>query len=128
LFGRLFPRALAYVFRSPPVEPMAVLSQIGLVLLMFQIGLEFDFSHLSEIRNSRSVLLVSGIGIALPFALGSMLGRVSHASLAAHIPPPGYILFMATAMSITAIPVLGRIMIELDLTRTRLGAIAISAA
>ena len=48
LFGLLAPDAFQYVFRSAPPAPMQMLSQIGLILLMFQIGLEFDFSHLAE--------------------------------------------------------------------------------
>jgi Kef-type K+ transport system membrane component KefB len=128
LFGQLAPRAFDYLFHSTPPEPLSILSQIGLILLMFQIGLEFDFSHLEESRNRRSVLLVSAAGIALPFALGTLLGHFSWGHLAPEVHRTGYTLFMATAMSITAIPVLGRIMMELDLTRTRLGAVAISAA
>ncbi|HEU5180376.1 MAG TPA: cation:proton antiporter [Candidatus Polarisedimenticolia bacterium] len=128
LFGRLAPETFRYVFQSTPPEPLSILSQIGLIFLMFQIGLEFDFSHLEESRNRRSVLFVSAAGIALPFTLGLLLGHFSWSRLAPDIHRTGYILFMATAMSITAIPVLGRIMMELDLTRTRLGAVAISAA
>ena len=45
LFGLFLPATFAYVFRSAPAEPMTILSQIGLILLMFQIGLEFDFGH-----------------------------------------------------------------------------------
>ncbi|HEV8375804.1 MAG TPA: cation:proton antiporter [Candidatus Polarisedimenticolia bacterium] len=128
LFGHFFPATFDYVFKSTPPEPLSILSQIGLIFLMFQIGLDFDFSHLSTSRNRRAVILVSASGIALPFSLGLWLGHVSHAPLAATIHETGYVLFMATAMSITAIPILGRIMMELDLTRTKLGAIAISAA
>lgn len=128
LFGRVAPETFTYVFQSTPPEALTILSQIGLIFLMFQIGLEFDFSHLEESRNRRSVLLVSAAGIALPFALGLLLGHFSWSRLAPDIHRTGYVLFMATAMSITAIPVLGRIMMEMDLTRTRLGAVAISAA
>ena len=48
LFGLLAPDVFHYVFRSSSPEPMAILSQIGLILLMFQIGLAFDFSHLER--------------------------------------------------------------------------------
>jgi len=128
LLGRLAPEAFARVFSSVNSQPVTIMSQIGLVLLMFQIGLEFDFSHLRETRNRRAVLFVSAAGIALPFALGLGLGIMSAAQLAPGIPKLGYVLFMATALSITAIPVLGRIMIEFSLHRTTLGTIAISAA
>ena len=129
LFGLLAPGAFNYVFHSAPAEPMQVLSQIGLILLMFQIGLEFDFSHLTEQRNRRAVLWVAGAGLLLPFALGAglgwwvapFLGGEGHGALATA-------LFVATAFSITALPVLGRIMIEFELTQRPIGVIAISAA
>jgi Kef-type K+ transport system membrane component KefB len=128
VFGRLFPGAFDYVFHSSPPEPLLMLSQIGLILLMFQIGLEFDFSHLKDKQNRAAMFSISAAGIVLPFGLGWLLADWSHAQLAPEINPLGYRLFMAVAMSITAIPILGRIMMELDLTRTRMGVVAITAA
>ncbi len=128
LFGRLFPAQFEFVFHSTSPLPLLILSQIGLTLLMFQIGLEFDFSHLRERQNRNAMVAISAAGIALPFALGWWLGDVSHATLAPDIQPLGYRLFLAVALSITAIPILGRIMMELGISRTRLGVIAITAA
>lgn len=128
LFGRLFPNQFEFVFHSISPVSLIILSQIGLCLLMFQIGLEFDFSHLKEKQNRTAVIAVSVAGIALPFALGWLVGAWSHATLAPNVNRLGYCLFLAVALSITAIPILGRIMMELGITRTRLGAIAITAA
>ena len=128
LFGKLFPNQFEFVFHSISPVPLVILSQIGLSLLMFQIGLEFDFSHLKEKQNRAAVFSVSAAGIALPLAFGWLVGTWSHAPLAADINALGYRLFLAVALSITAIPILGRIMMELGITRTRLGAIAITAA
>jgi Kef-type K+ transport system membrane component KefB len=128
LFGRLFPRQFDFVFHSISPVPMIILAQIGLCLLMFQIGLEFDFSHLREKQNRAAVFSVSAAGILLPFVFGWLIGGWSHDSLAPGINLLGYRLFIAVALSITAIPILGRIMMELGITRTRLGAIAITAA
>lgn len=128
LFGRLFPHQFDFVFHSISAVPMIVLSQIGLSLLMFQIGLEFDFSHLKEAQNRAAVVSVSFAGIALPFALGWFVAVSSQPALATGINPLAYRLFLAVALSITAIPILGRIMMELGITRTRLGAIAITSA
>jgi Kef-type K+ transport system membrane component KefB len=127
LFGLLAPHAFDYVFHSAPAEPLIILSNLGLVLLMFQIGLEFDFSHLTERTNRAAVLRIAGACLALPFACGFALGLfvAQSTSPATRIDTA---LFIATAFSITALPVLGRIMMELKLTRTRLGVIAISAA
>ena len=126
LSGRFFPSLFRTVF-DPGVGPIfSILSQLGLILTMFLIGLEFDFAHLPDRR--RTVVSVSIAGIALPFALGFALGKVMHAQLALGGSWVNFSLFMATAMSITAIPVLGRIMIELNITRTRIGALTIAAA
>ncbi|HMH89435.1 MAG TPA: cation:proton antiporter [Steroidobacteraceae bacterium] len=127
LFGLLAPHAFDFVFHSAPPEPLTVLSNLGLVLLMFQIGMEFDFSHLTEAVNRAAVLRISIACLTLPFAGGFGLGM-----LIAHGAPPAArintALFVATALSITALPTLGRIMMELNLTRTRVGVIAVSAA
>jgi len=127
LFGLIAPQTFNYVFHSAPPEPLTILSNLGLVLLMFQIGLEFDFSHLTERVNRAAVLRVSIACLALPFACGFALGFfvAESASPAMRIDTA---LFVATAFSITALPILGRIMMEFNLTRTRLGVIAISSA
>jgi Kef-type K+ transport system membrane component KefB len=138
LFGRLFPDAFAAVFHPglPGVPPeladallggtLSVLSQLGLILLLFLIGLEFDFSHLRW--HGRSALAISLTGIALPFVLGLALAALLHPVVAADMPMLGFSLFLGTALAITAIPVLGRIMMELGITRTRLGTVTIAAA
>jgi Kef-type K+ transport system membrane component KefB len=116
------------VFHSAPPEPLQILSSLGLVLLLFQIGMEFDFTHLTERRNRSAVLRVSAACLCLPFASGFALGFWMSSSATPAGPRIDSALFVATAFSITALPILGRIMIELDLTRTRIGVIAISSA
>ena len=128
LFGALAPQAFDWVFRSTPAEPLTILSQVGLLLLMFQIGLTFDFSHLAERAHRRAVWAVSAAGLVAPFVLGALLALLMPRELAGTDNRLGFVLFVATAFSITALPVLGRIMIEFDLTRTALGVIAVSAA
>ncbi len=131
-FQRLAPGLWNFVFapRNPAVAGiMETLSQLGLIFLLFLIGLEFDFSHLR--RYGRAAMGISIAGMATPFATGAalawwMLPRLPAADAPAnHL---GFYLFMGTAMSITAIPILGRMMMELNITRTRLGAVAITAA
>ncbi len=128
LFGTLAPDTFAYVFRSVSTTPLTILSQIGLILLMFQIGLEFDFGHLSERRNRKVVWSVATAGLALPFALGFAFGLGTAPILTPTAAPLASALFVAVAFSITALPILGRILIDLGLSRTSLGVIAISAA
>jgi K+:H+ antiporter len=128
LFGLLWPQGFDAVFRSVPPEPMTILSQVGLILLLFQIGMEFDFTHLREVRNRQAVVLIALVGEVLPFALGFGFGQLSAEQLFPQGNPLSYSLFCGTAFSITALPVLGRIMLDLGLHRTRIGTVAISAA
>ncbi|MGL6075801.1 MAG: cation:proton antiporter [Fimbriiglobus sp.] len=143
LLGWVWPEASQAIFR-PQLEhlPQAfsnalfskifqVLAQIGLIFLLFLIGLEFEFSHLRV--KGRASLFVSLAGIILPFGMGAGLALIIHPYLEPHptagvVPLLGLSLFLGTAMSITAIPILGRIMIELGINRTKLGALVISAA
>jgi Kef-type K+ transport system membrane component KefB len=128
LFGLLLPTGFEFVFRSVPPGPMTILSQVGLILLLFQIGMEFDFAHLRESRNRHAVLRIALLGELFPFALGFAFGQFSAAQIFPQGNASGYSLFCATAFSITALPVLGRIMLELDLHRSKIGTVAISAA
>jgi Kef-type K+ transport system membrane component KefB len=126
LFGRFLP-SLSHIVFDPAIGPVfSILSQLGLVLTMFLIGLEFDFKHLRG--NGTTAVSVSLGGIVLPFSLGFVLGGFMHAQLGLAGDWIHFALFMATAMSITAIPVLGRIMVEMNITRTRVGSLTISAA
>jgi len=126
ILGNLSPTLFGAIF-SPAAQPVfSIMSQIGLILLMFLIGLEFNFGLLSE--NKRAALAISSAGIIFPFGLGLALGRWMHSELALNGSWLGFSLFVATAMSITAIPILGRIMIELNINWTRIGSVAICAA
>ncbi len=126
LFGGMFPDLFKTIFDSSVSSTFTVMSQLGLVLMMFLIGLEFDFSHVKEHR--RAALSISIAGIVVPFALGFALGEFMHPRLHLGGSAFAFSLFMAAAMSITAIPTLGRIMIEMNIQRTRIGSLTISAA
>jgi len=126
VFGALLPHAQRMVFDPATSAYMSILSQIGLVFAMFLIGLEFDFSHLEG--SSRTALAISSAGIVLPFSMGILLGIWIHSQMKLLINARAFVLFVATALSVTAMPVLGRILIEFNMTRTRLGALTISAA
>ncbi len=126
LLGRLAPEAVEFLFPPTATIVFRVLSELGLVLLMFLIGLEFDFSHLRQV--GRTAVGVAVAGIALPFALGAALAWWMHPLMAAEVNRLGFTLIVAVALSITAIPILGRIMIELDMHRSKLGTLTITAA
>lgn len=123
------------IFRPEVAPAMAILSQLGLILLMVLIGLEFDAGQLK--RNGRSAALICAAGLAIPFAASWVIARWIHPHLEGVEKIPGVIgpvdagsfaLFLGTAVAITALPVLGRMMMELGTHRTRLAAIALGAA
>lgn len=128
LLGLLAPDAFQYVFMSSTPQPMFILSQIGLVLLMFQIGMEFDFSHLVAKKNRNAVLNISTASIGIPFSLGFAFGYFTAPMLSPQADSVASGLFVATAFSITALPILGRIMMDFNMTRSRIVVIAISVA
>jgi Kef-type K+ transport system membrane component KefB len=127
LFGALAPDAFAYVFTASTGPVFSGLAQVGLVLLMFQIGLEFELAAAAAAR--RAVLLVSVLALVIPFLIGGITSTYFYAALAEPRPEEmSFTLIFAVSMSITALPVLGRISAETGLDRTRAGAIAICAA
>jgi Kef-type K+ transport system membrane component KefB len=128
LFGHFFPATSAAIFGAKPAAPIVILSQIGLIFLMFQIGTNFEFGHLREARAKRAVAPVALASIIAPFALGVGLGYLSAPLFAGGIPVLVYGLFCGVALAITAVPVLGRILAEYGLNRHELGVLAISAA
>jgi Kef-type K+ transport system membrane component KefB len=96
---------------------------------LFLVGLEFEIGHLK--RSHRAALAISAAGVLVPFLLGWELARLVQPLVDAsdaHRGINGFALFMGTAMAITALPVLGRMLLELNITRTRIGTIALSAA
>ena len=127
LLGALFPNFMNELFPASTGTIFTGLAQVGLIFLMFQIGLEFEFQrHLGG--NRRSIVLISLVGLAVPFAMGYLSAPWFHARLSEPVPLLGFQLFFAVAMSITAIPVLGRILMELGLSHTRTAALTIGAA
>ena len=120
------PQISQYVF-DPSVGPVfSIMSQLGLILLLFLVGLEFDFGHLKS--RGRAAMSISIMGIAAPLALGMGLGHFLHGRLPEKIDEIGFILFMGVAMSITALPILGRMMVEMKISRTRVGTVTITSA
>lgn len=128
LFGYMMPEFASAIFTADAGTPMQVISQIGLILLMFQIGCDFEFGHLKSARNRRAVTLISIASVAAPLLTGFLTGWLSHPYLAPDISRLIYSFFTAIAFAITAVPILGRILREYDLTRSEIGVVAISAA
>lgn len=126
LLGKLAPSVYGTIFDPSMSSVFLMFSNIGLILLLFVVGLEFDFSYLRT--NSRKVLAISIAGMVAPFCLGLILAKVLCQHVGKASEYKSFSLFMATAISITALPVLGRMLLDFNLQRTRLGVVTISAA
>ncbi len=127
LFGRLFPDAFSFVFPPSSMPALTVLSQLGLLLFMFVVGLEVDLKRI--LKQRAAVVLISNVSILLPLALGVGLAKALYPQFAGNqVAFSPFALFMGTAMSVTAFPVLARILKERDLLGTGLGSMAISCA
>ena len=125
LFGWLAPALFARLFPPASLPALNALSQIGLVLFMFLVGLHLD---LGEVWSLRRVAGLAGLlSIAVPFAAGFALAKPLH-QLAPSAPMLPFSLFVAVAMSITAFPVLARILADHKLSATRLGHVAVACA
>jgi Kef-type K+ transport system membrane component KefB len=128
LFGHFFPQASIALFGAHASPSITIISQIGLIFLMFQIGMDFEFHHLSSPRNRRAAAAITLVSVGVPLLLGGSLGRYSAATLAPSIDPVRYGMFMGLGLAITAVPILGRILRQYGLTHTEIGVVAISAA
>jgi Kef-type K+ transport system membrane component KefB len=128
LLGHFFPQFSHAIFGDKASAAIVIISQIGLILLMFQIGMDFEFGHLRNRRNSRGVFGIALASIGVPFGLGLAIGYASGPRLAPGIDRLAYSLFCGVGLAITAVPILGRILREFGLTRTDVGVVAISAA
>jgi Kef-type K+ transport system membrane component KefB len=128
LFGLLAPDLQAWVFPKGSMAVLYAISQVGLVLYMFMIGLEFDVGLI--LGRVRGALLVSWAGIAVPLVLGALAALMlrEHADLfTSRVSIGGGALYLGAAMSITAFPMLARIIHEKGIARTRLGTLALAA-
>jgi Kef-type K+ transport system membrane component KefB len=127
LLGLVAPRAEAFVFPEQSLPFLNTLSQVGLVLFLFAVGLEHDLSRLR--RHKSTALVASQAGIFVPFFLGSLLALLLYPRLADdRVSFVQFALFLGTAMSITAFPVLARILEEERLVHTDVGSTAIVCA
>jgi len=127
LFGWLSPGAFRFVFPTESLLTLKLLSQIGICFYMFAVGMELDVNHLRQ--RAQAAILVSHASIIVPY----FLGVLSSLALYSRFAGPGvsfvsFALFMGIAMSITAFPVLARILEERGLSKTPLGSTAITCA
>lgn len=127
LLGGIFPAAEEWLFPDTTRGQLQVLAQVGAVLFVFLAGLELDVSRIKG--RGRFAMFVSHSSIALPFLFGVLLALVVHDRFA----PDGvgmlpFALFLGVALSITALPVLARILLELGMFHGTVGTLAMTCA
>ena len=127
LLGALFPTAQSFLFPASSMGSLRMLSQLGVILFMFVVGLDLNLQHLR--LKAHAAVLVSHASIMVPFLLGIGLSLLIYSTLASpHVSFTAFALFIGVAMSITAFPVLARIIEERGLNKTYLGSTAIACA
>jgi len=127
LLGYVWPDAYAFILPASVAPSLNLVSQLGVVLYMFLVGVELDTSVFRS--QLRATVMIALTGIAVPFALGAGLAT----TLFPRLSPSGvsrshFVLFLGIAMSITAFPVLARILADRGITRTSLGRLALTCA
>jgi Kef-type K+ transport system membrane component KefB len=127
LLGLLSPPTMTFLFPDASMGTLKLLSQIGVIIFMFTVGMELNVQHLRE--KAHAAVIISHASIVVPFFMGVALSLVIYR----HFAPPNisfiaFALFIGIAMSITAFPVLARILEERRLSKTYIGATAIACA
>jgi Kef-type K+ transport system membrane component KefB len=127
LLGQVAPDALSALFPPAVVTPLSTIAHVGVVLFMFIVGLELDTGVVRQ--RMRATVLVSVASIVAPFVLGSALALVLYPRLSSpDVPFTAFSLFLGVSMSVTAFPVLARILTDRGYHRSGLGIIALTCA
>jgi len=127
VFGLLAPAAFQFVFAASSLGALRLFSQIGVCLFMFTVGIEMDVAELR--RQARTAVVVSHASIIVPYFLGVLLALFLYGRLAQPGASfTGFALFMGISMSITAFPVLLRILQDRAIFKTSLGRTATACA
>jgi Kef-type K+ transport system membrane component KefB len=127
LLGRVAPDVAAYVLPADVAPFLGIVAQLGVIIYMFVVGLELNTDLLRG--QVPTTVATSHASIVVPFTLGSALALYLYPRLStSDVPFTHFALFLGVAMSITAFPVLARILADNRMTRTRLGALALTCA
>ena len=127
VLGALWPTGYALLFPAGSVRFLGSVSQLGLVMFMFLVGLELRPADLRG--RGYTAILVSHTGIVLPLFLGALLSLALYPVLGPQdVSFRAFALFIGAAMSVTAFPVLARLLADRRLTGTRLGVLAVACA
>jgi Kef-type K+ transport system membrane component KefB len=127
ILGNWFPQLSAFLFPPDSMENISLLSQFGLILFMFVIGMELDIDQVR--KKLKETILISHTSMIIPFSLGMLVAYFLYGKYANESTSfLSFALFIGIAMSITAFPVLARIIQEKGLTKSHLGTISLASA
>jgi Kef-type K+ transport system membrane component KefB len=127
LLGQIWPAAMNFILPAEVGPYLGIIAQIGVILYMFLVGLELNAGLLRS--RAHATIAISHTSILVPFLLGGILALWLYPRLATgDVPFTSFALFMGVAMSITAFPVLARILTDRRMENTELGVIALSCA
>ncbi len=127
VLGRFAPAAQAFLLPKEVAPFLGVLSQVGVILYMFLVGVELDPTLLR--KRGHATLAISHASIVTPFLLGAALALYVYPTLATRdVPFTVFSLFMGVSMSVTAFPVLARILTDRKMHKSRMGVIALTCA
>jgi Kef-type K+ transport system membrane component KefB len=127
VLGRFFPQVSSFIFPEESFSNIQILSQFGLILFMFTIGMDLDLSVVK--KRFQDTILISHASTIVPFFLGMLLAYFIYDTYAReNVPFLSFALFIGISLSITAFPVLARILQERGLTKTHFGSISLASA
>jgi len=127
LLGRIAPGAYQFILPKTVAPFLGTLSQVGIILYMFLVGLELDPQLLR--KRGHATVAISHASIVVPFLLGAGLALYLYPRLSsADVPFTCFSLFLGVSMSVTAFPVLARILTDRRIHKTRMGVIALTCA
>lgn len=127
LLGRISPELSAYILPQSAAPYLGIIAQLGVILYMFLVGLELNAGLLRD--RAHATVAISHASIVLPFLLGAVLALALYPRLStSDVRFTSFALFLGVAMSITAFPVLARILTDRRMTKTDLGVMALSCA
>jgi Kef-type K+ transport system membrane component KefB len=127
LLGQIWPAATSFILPADVAPYLKIIAEIGVILYMFLVGLELNAGLLRS--RAHATIAISHTSILAPFLLGSILALWLYPTLSdGSVPFTSFALFMGVAMSITAFPVLARILTDRRMENTELGVVALSCA
>jgi Kef-type K+ transport system membrane component KefB len=125
--GRFVPAVSHYLLPATVAPFLNVIAQVGVILFMFLVGLELDPGLMRQ--RGQATVAISHASIIAPFLMGSLLALVLYPILSSRaVPFTNFALFLGVSMSVTAFPVLARILTDRRMHKTRMGTIALTCA